>query len=42
MAKKKASEKKPWIFTKDRRVSIKKAQREHIRLVKLGRGVRGY
>ena len=32
---------KPWVFTEARKRSLKKAQREHVRLVELGKKVRG-
>lgn len=37
MAKK---QKKDWKFTQGRRESLKKAQKEHVRLVKMGKAVR--
>ena len=32
---------KRWVFTEKRKASLKKAQREHVRLVKLGKAARG-
>ena len=33
-------ERKQWVFTARRREALKKAQKEHVRLVKLGERVR--
>ena len=39
IAMKKQKEKKPWVFTKARKDSLRLAQKEHVRLVRLGESV---
>lgn len=36
---KRQRERKPWIYTKRRKESMLKAQKEHVRLVRLGESV---